>query len=953
MAPAAATEFYDYSGGLIHDEDGRLLKPGDLTSAVGGELRPGGNSIYSTGPRKNAGTLGAGEHVPGLLFAQHDAAASSRLVAGVGTGLFEVAPATSAMAGSAVTIDGATLAYASTPKALVGRQTAERLFVASGVGVNVVIDGDAFSPRRQNLVRKADGTWSLLSMLAPTDPPEVNRTALMQVDASRTVLSNSGWSNPNKSIDNYIGGPAGVSNDQSRASANATTPNPTRTIIVSFGAFTGNGHKIKVFHDTIGSGSTNPANVVGAGGSDATAGLSSMKVEYSLNAGSTWVTMSNKPTPYAPIWTEVAIPDLVYVATTTPGDRNVQVRTTLTFANATQVAVGRLYTVKCINAPAATQTAPLGFRYVITEWDDVNKEESAWSAESDPVSDSFSPQSTVTGWNIVTVKLPPGYATPGKRQNNRTTHWNVYRQPEGAALGEFDKYGLVAQIPILKGTALTVTGAVTSAGLIKLTVTAHGYATGARVVVASVGGVPAATGVWTITVTSANDFTLDGSTFAGTYTSGGTVQSLATEFVDTFEKPLTDVSRPTLDCLITGQGADRNFIPKAAPHALYKSIDIFKESVWGVPVDDPSNIYFSPPGEYHKRPSLYRIPARTTRNDAAVGVKTLDDIGLIFFPDWLKKITNLPLVIDGRFDPSGATEVSTTRGAAGPLAFDEFTMSQDDGTHWCAAADREGVYITNGNQVLPWTLNVTWGTLVNLGNDSDGLPYLARTMVRNNADKRRIEVYYVPAGATTVTRRLDFFYGEGKTAGESNLRPDGQPRIWGPQPSRARGMVTAIVAGQRQRFTSTDAIAASGRICWEDPDAYFADDSFAVDVSGTVTRTITTGDLPIAGLGQDGYLRSTAMRIISGAYHAIAETVSMEFSSGEKRTVTQTTLASAPDLFPVMAAGESLQHSFDDSGTTEKAVVLGIYVETRAWGKSAGGLRSAYNATAGTTSLPT
>lgn len=69
----------------------------------------------------------------------------------------------------------------------------------------------------------------------------------------------------------------------------------------------------------------------------------------------------------------------------------------------------------------------------------------------------------------------------------------------------------------------TVTGAVTAGGLIKLTTSvAHLFATSDVVTVQAVGGVPAANGTWTITVVDATHFTLDGSTFAGVYTSGGT-----------------------------------------------------------------------------------------------------------------------------------------------------------------------------------------------------------------------------------------------------------------------------------------------------------------------------------------------------------------------------------------------------------------------------------------------
>lgn len=69
-------------------------------------------------------------------------------------------------------------------------------------------------------------------------------------------------------------------------------------------------------------------------------------------------------------------------------------------------------------------------------------------------------------------------------------------------------------------TRKTVTGA-TNASPIVLTAASHGYSTGDRVAVWEVLGNRAANGLWTITVLDVNTFELNGSTGAGTYTSGG------------------------------------------------------------------------------------------------------------------------------------------------------------------------------------------------------------------------------------------------------------------------------------------------------------------------------------------------------------------------------------------------------------------------------------------------
>lgn len=84
-------------------------------------------------------------------------------------------------------------------------------------------------------------------------------------------------------------------------------------------------------------------------------------------------------------------------------------------------------------------------------------------------------------------------------------------------------FGIDATTPTID-RVLQVSGAASSAGLIRIqTSIAHTYVTGDRVNVQNVGGVPNATGQWTIKVPDTTHFDLVGSTFAGAYTSGGTV----------------------------------------------------------------------------------------------------------------------------------------------------------------------------------------------------------------------------------------------------------------------------------------------------------------------------------------------------------------------------------------------------------------------------------------------
>lgn len=100
---------------------------------------------------------------------------------------------------------------------------------------------------------------------------------------------------------------------------------------------------------------------------------------------------------------------------------------------------------------------------------------------------------------------------------------------DGANYKYFDvSANLMANWEAVRGTmpqqafqTKTITNA-TNASPIVVTVTSHGYATGDQAIISGVLGNTAANGNWTITVLTANTFSLDGSVGNGAYTSGGT-----------------------------------------------------------------------------------------------------------------------------------------------------------------------------------------------------------------------------------------------------------------------------------------------------------------------------------------------------------------------------------------------------------------------------------------------
>ena len=80
----------------------------------------------------------------------------------------------------------------------------------------------------------------------------------------------------------------------------------------------------------------------------------------------------------------------------------------------------------------------------------------------------------------------------------------------------------------LAPAAKTITNVTNSAGLFKVTSTAHGYSEGDYVTITGVGGTTGANGDWKIVNILTNSFELEGSTFAGVYTSGGTAKRFST-----------------------------------------------------------------------------------------------------------------------------------------------------------------------------------------------------------------------------------------------------------------------------------------------------------------------------------------------------------------------------------------------------------------------------------------
>jgi len=110
---------------------------------------------------------------------------------------------------------------------------------------------------------------------------------------------------------------------------------------------------------------------------------------------------------------------------------------------------------------------------------------------------------------------------------NPASNW-VAAEPDSAPRYQvYDKDTANKAMPNGTGSASqrdtgTITNVVSNGGLCRVTSANHGLLTGHRVTISGVGGATGVNGTHTITQIDANTFDCQGSTFGGSYTSGGT-----------------------------------------------------------------------------------------------------------------------------------------------------------------------------------------------------------------------------------------------------------------------------------------------------------------------------------------------------------------------------------------------------------------------------------------------
>jgi hypothetical protein len=409
---------------------------------------------------------------------------------------------------------------------------------------------------------------------------------------------------------------------------------------------------------------------------------------------------------------------------------------------------------------------------------------------------------------------------------------------------------------------------------------------------------------------------------------------------DNFITPITQVPKGTPPVLIIGQGVDLEFYPVNQAPPLAKSVCIYQGCAVYVPANEDEAIYYSQPFEPESCSPLYTIPIRSPRNDSVVAVGANDDILLVWCRGWTKRQKGLPFIVDGVFNSAEPSDASSTRGLAGPRAYDWFSMKGGSGQEWCACLDYDGLYITNGYEFTPWSDHLK---MVNQDTPSAGYidpQYVDLTEVRNNPTKRRIEVRYAAYGFTAQSHKLYFYYGK--------MRDDGIPKVTGPHRIKAGGQTFGFVNNALKSWSGSD----DGNVYLEDSGT-----SDASQANGTTApvRDFQAGGYRLSGIqGAWYYVRSAIPRTRGDGTAAFTFDLTLYDDSGQNVTLQAGWSPASPTPIDLRNAGEYLKIRARDTAVTTRATFKGVQINGEQWTDPESAITTGGTGTApGTTTMPT
>lgn len=306
----------------------------------------------------------------------------------------------------------------------------------------------------------------------------------------------------------------------------------------------------------------------------------------------------------------------------------------------------------------------------------------------------------------------------------------------------------------------------------------------------------------------------------------------------------------------------------------------------------PSLIRYSLPDEPEYFPALYYINFESKYKDRVTCIRRVNNALVVGLQSSIKRVNYLPRESDAEFDRGRAQEdITTDHGIAGAQAATLFTMP--GGGTLLAYVSSKGIHITDGNTSRELNNDLDWATTFNLGTDADGVPYLERCMLVNYAAEYALRLAYVPTGATTVTKYLQFSY-------HPMHMKNGEMPAMGPCQMNARAFCTAILGGTSKILSGH---LSDGYVYAED-NGTTSDDATALPTPIVKTRLL----LP-RGVGGQGRIQRLYLRVgANGAGDAITGTGRFTVGSQRQNINEAVTTAFAPVGLSSTTGGTVVAH---------------------------------------------
>ena len=363
-----------FNKGLVTSRNPATLQNGELQTATGVMMHPGDpDQLHKVNGRSVFGDTGTAAIVKGLALCKFDNGAD-KVIALSGTALYSAAAGTT---GTFAALTGATGLSASANR-LSAAHANDRWYLCNGTDYNRVLE--------------SDGTVRRHGMLPPDTAPTVTGSFLSGTFEYPTETTNSGFTNPTYAYDQGI----------TFAHATLTAPGTATCIFKTWASSTGTTRKLlctvgKIY--SFSSDSSSPCDTT-------------LNVYYSLDSGSTWVSMGTVVTNTSTKTFSVSL----------DGARDVnsdliQLKVEFIYASGSVQITARIYDVYI--SRGGSQSAfdiTTGIYYAVAEYDSARGLESTAAVSS---------LVTWTGKNYATIVLPPAAKNP------TATHWNIYRTTDG------------------------------------------------------------------------------------------------------------------------------------------------------------------------------------------------------------------------------------------------------------------------------------------------------------------------------------------------------------------------------------------------------------------------------------------------------------------------------------------------------------------------------------------